>query len=129
VTTITLSKSDAAGVKSDAVVIGVVKLGGGVTLPAGTESLNAAYGGKLVEVLSGLGASGKTGEVTKVPGPLLGKPGKSPTLIAVGLGTAPDGVLKTEDLRAAAGCSSPGRRRGCRRTRPWRAPSRRAPRP
>ena len=51
--TITLSKSDAAGVKTDVVVIGVVKLDGGVTLPAGTESLNAAYGGKLVEVLSG----------------------------------------------------------------------------
>ncbi|GAA1582715.1 leucyl aminopeptidase [Kribbella hippodromi] len=102
-TTITLSKSDAAGVKTDAVVIGVVKLGGGVALPAGTESLNAAYGGKLVEVLSGLGATGKTGEVTKVPGPLLSKPGKSATLIAVGLGAAPDGELKTEDLRTAAG--------------------------
>ena len=99
-TTITLSKSDAAGVKTDAVVIGVVKLGGAVTLPAGTEALNAAYGGKLVEVLSGLGATGKTGEVTKVPG---AKPGKSATLIAVGLGEAPDGALKTEDLRKAAG--------------------------
>nr|WP_202888161.1 leucyl aminopeptidase [Kribbella solani] len=98
-----MSKSDAAGVKTDAVVIGVVKLGGGVALPAGTESLNAAYGGKLVEVLSGLGATGKTGEVTKVPGPLLTKPGKSATLIAVGLGAAPDGELKTEDLRTAAG--------------------------
>ncbi|MFF0340446.1 leucyl aminopeptidase [Kribbella sp. NPDC004875] len=102
-TTITLSKSDAAGVKTDAVVIGVVKLGGGVALPAGTESLNAAYGGKLVEVLSGLGATGKAGEVTKVPGPTLSKPGKSATLIAVGLGAAPDGELKTEDLRIAAG--------------------------
>ncbi|MFG1907803.1 leucyl aminopeptidase [Kribbella sp. NPDC048928] len=99
-TTITLSKSDAAGVKTDAVVIGVVKLGGAVTLPAGTESLNAAYGGKLVEVLSGLGATGKVGEVTKVPG---AKPGRSATLIAVGLGSAPDDSLKTEDLRAAAG--------------------------
>ena len=98
--TITLSKSDAAGVKTDVVVIGVVKLDGGVTLPAGTESLNAAYGGKLVEVLSALGATGKAGEVTKVPGP---KPGKSATLIAVGLGSAPDGALKTEDLRTAAG--------------------------
>jgi len=39
VTTITLSKSDAAGVKTDAVVIGVVKLGGAVTLPAGTECI------------------------------------------------------------------------------------------
>jgi leucyl aminopeptidase len=103
VTTITLSKSDAAGVKTDAVVIGVVKLGGGVALPAGTESLNAAYGGKLVEVLSGLGATGKAGEVTKVPGPHVNKPGKSATLIAVGLGAAPDGSLKTEDLRTAAG--------------------------
>jgi leucyl aminopeptidase len=100
VSTITLSKSDAAGVKTDTVVIGVVKLDGGVTLPAGTESLNAAYGGKLVEVLAGLGATGKAGEVTKVPGP---KPGKSATLIAVGLGAAPDGALKTEDLRTAAG--------------------------
>ncbi|GAA3089090.1 leucyl aminopeptidase [Kribbella aluminosa] len=102
-TTITLSKSDAAGVKTDAVVIGVVKLGGVVALPAGTESLNAAYGGKLVEVLTGLGATGKAGEVTKVPGPHLSKPGKSATLIAVGLGAAPDGSLKTEDLRTAAG--------------------------
>jgi leucyl aminopeptidase len=42
VSTITLSKSDAAGVKTDVVVFGVVKLGGGVALPAGTESLNAA---------------------------------------------------------------------------------------
>jgi leucyl aminopeptidase len=100
VSTITLSKSDAAGVRTDAVVIGVVKVGGGVALPAGTESLNAAYGGKLVEVLSGLGATGKSGEVTKVPGP---KPGKSANLIAVGLGEAPDGALKTEDLRIAAG--------------------------
>jgi len=100
VSTITLSKSDPAGVKTDALVIGVVKLDGGVTLPAGTESLNAAYGGKLVEVLAGLGATGKAGEVTKVPGP---KPGKSAMLIAVGLGAAPDGALKTEDLRVAAG--------------------------
>ena len=104
--TITLSKSDPAGVKTDVVVIGVVKLDGGVTLPAGTESLNAAYGGKLVEVLSGLGATGKTGEVTKVPGP---KPGKSATLIAVGLGSAPDGALKTEDLRVAGRRRRPGR--------------------
>jgi leucyl aminopeptidase len=100
VSTITLSKSDAAGVRTDAVVIGVVKVGGGVALPAGTESLNAAYGGKLVEVLSGLGATGKAGEATLVPGP---KPGKSANLIAVGLGEAPDGALKTEDLRTAAG--------------------------
>ena len=53
----------------------MVKLGGGVALPAGTESLNAAYGGKLVEVLSGLGATGKAGEVTKVPGAEAGQVG------------------------------------------------------
>jgi leucyl aminopeptidase len=100
VSTITLSKSDMAGVKTDVVVIGVVKLDGGVTLPAGTESLNAAYDGKLAQVLSDLGATGKSGEVTKVPG---AKPGRSATVIAVGLGAAPDGELKTEDLRTAAG--------------------------
>ena len=65
-----------SGVKTDALVIGVVKLDGGVTLPAGTESLNAAYGGKLVEVLSGLGATGKAGEVTKVPGAEAGQVGR-----------------------------------------------------
>jgi len=41
VTTITLSKSDAAGVKTDAVVIGVVKLGGAVTLRAAAAAASA----------------------------------------------------------------------------------------
>ena len=99
--TITLSKSDAAGVRTDAVVIGVVKVGGGVALPAGTESLNAAYGGKLVEVLSGLGATGKAGRGHQ--GARRRSRASRPTLIAVGLGEAPDGALKTEDLRTAAG--------------------------
>jgi leucyl aminopeptidase len=100
VSTITLSKSDPAGVRTDAVVIGVVKLDGGVALPAGTESLNASYDGRLAEILAGLGATGKSGEVTKVPGATAGR---SATVIAVGLGAAPDGQLKTEDLRTAAG--------------------------
>jgi leucyl aminopeptidase len=97
---ISLKKSDAASVKSDAVVIGVVKDKGGVRLPAGTESLNAAYGGRLAGLLDDLGATGKAGETTLVPG---AKPGKSATVIAVGLGPTPDGELKTEDLRLAAG--------------------------
>jgi leucyl aminopeptidase len=100
VSTINLSRSDAATVKTDAVVIGIVKKDGGVTLPAGTESLDKAYDGKLATVLTDLGATGKTGEVTKVAGV---RPGRSATVIAVGLGTAPDGELRTEDLRYAAG--------------------------
>jgi leucyl aminopeptidase len=100
VSTVSLSRTDAAGVKTDVVVIGVVKLDSGVTLPAGTESLDAAYGGRLTQVLADLGATGKTGEVTKVAG---SRTGKSATLIAVGLGASPNGELKTEDLRAAAG--------------------------
>jgi leucyl aminopeptidase len=97
---ISLKKSDAASVKSDAVVIGVVKDKGGVRLPAGTESLNAAYGGRLTDLLEDLGASGKAGETTLLPG---ARPGKSATVVAVGLGATPDGELKTEDLRLAAG--------------------------
>ncbi|WP_328995265.1 leucyl aminopeptidase [Kribbella sp. NBC_01245] len=97
---VSLSKSDAANVKTDVVVIGVVKLDSGLTLPAGTESLNAAYGGKLAQVLADLGATGRAGEVTKVAG---AKPGRSAMLIAVGLAAGADGSLKTEDLRTAAG--------------------------
>jgi len=69
VTSINLSRIDTAGVQTDVVVIGVVKGEGGVTLPAGTESLNQAYDGRLADVLESLGATGKTGEVTKVAGP------------------------------------------------------------
>ncbi len=98
-TSINLSRIDTAGVQTDVVVIGVVKGEGGVTLPAGTESLNQAYDGRLADVLESLGATGKTGEVTKVAGPSNG----AATVVAVGLGPAPDGELKTEDVRRAAG--------------------------
>jgi leucyl aminopeptidase len=100
VSTITLSRIDSAGARSDVVVIGVVKGDGGVTLPAGTESLNQAYNGNLATMLDSLGATGKAGEVTKLAAP---RAGKSAAVIAVGLGPAPDGELKTEDLRRAAG--------------------------
>ncbi len=98
-TTINLSKIDTASARSDVVVIGVVKGDGGVTLPAGTESLNQAYDGRLATMLESLGATGKAGEVTKLAAPAA----KSAAVIAVGLGPAPDGELKTEDLRRAAG--------------------------
>ncbi len=99
--TINLSRIDTAGAQTDVVVIGVVKGEGGVTLPAGTESLNQAYDGRLAGVLESLGATGKTGEVTKAAGPGSG----AATVVAVGLGEAPDGELKTEDLRRAAGAA------------------------
>ncbi len=101
-TTISLSRSDATNAKSDVVVVGVVKGEGGVTLPAGTESVNQAYDGKLRDVLESLGATGKAGEVTKLAG---ARGVKSTALVAVGLGPAPDGELKTEDLRRAAGAA------------------------
>ncbi|HZO68761.1 MAG TPA: leucyl aminopeptidase [Kribbellaceae bacterium] len=101
-TTISLSKTDVANVKSDVVVIAVVKGDSGVTLPAGTESVNRAYDGKLAEVLANLGASGKAGDVTKLAA---ARGMKATAVVAVGLGPAPDGELKTEDLRRAAGAA------------------------
>jgi leucyl aminopeptidase len=85
---------------ADVVVIGTVQQAGGTFfLAPGSETVDAAFEGQLVEILSTLGATGKAEEVVKVP--TLGKL-KASLVLAVGLGkeTGP------EQVRRAAGASA-----------------------
>ncbi|WBB59819.1 leucyl aminopeptidase [Streptomyces sp. WMMC500] len=101
-TALTLSSSSAAGLRADAVVVGVAKGPKGPVPAPGAEAVDEAYGGKLGAVLDALGASGGEGEVTKLPAP---EGLKASLVVAVGLGAVPEkGVgYDTETLRRAAG--------------------------
>ncbi|POX40148.1 leucyl aminopeptidase [Streptomyces sp. Ru73] len=104
-TALTLSTSSAATLRADAVVVGLAKGDNGPVLAPGAEAVDAAFDGKLADVLETLGASGAEGEVTKVPaaGGL-----KAPVVLVTGLGDAPakgEGY-DHEALRRAAGAAS-----------------------
>jgi leucyl aminopeptidase len=74
---------------------------GDLLIAAGGESVVAAFDGTLVEALRLLGATGATGEVTRLP--TLGRI-TAPLLVAVGLGPEPPGAAPPpEVLRRAAG--------------------------
>jgi leucyl aminopeptidase len=96
VTTISLDGTAPSALDVDAIVIGVLSSDSGPALAAGADDVDRAYGGRLTEALGTLGASGKAGEVTKLPahGAL-----SAPLIVAVGLGDSPD----DEGLRRAAG--------------------------
>ena len=88
-TSISLSATSTG--KADAVVVGVyatetAKGVKGVALAPGAETVDAAYGGTLAKALDLLGASGKDGELTRVPaqGDV-----KASLIVAVGLGKKP----------------------------------------
>lgn len=66
-TTIDLSNVDPAGIKADAVVIGVLKKDNGIRLAKGAAPIEAGYGRTLRKVLSSLGATGSPEQVVKVP--------------------------------------------------------------
>lgn len=104
-TALTLSSSSAAGLRADAVVVGVGKGPKGPVPAPGAETVDEAYGGKLAAVLEALGASGGEGEVTKLPAP---DGLKAPLVVAVGLGAVPakGDSYDTETLRRAAGSAS-----------------------
>ncbi|MGC0332453.1 leucyl aminopeptidase [Streptomyces sp. SAI-170] len=104
-TALTLSTSAAPNLRADAIVIGVAKAAKGPVVAPGAEAVDAAYDGKLAGVLETLGASGAEGEVTKLPAPA---GFKTPLLVAVGLGAAPekDGEFDAEALRRAAGAAA-----------------------
>lgn len=104
-TALTLSSSSVAGLRADAVVVGVAKGPKGPVPAPGAEAVDAAYGGKLGAVLEALGASGGEGEVTKLPAP---DGLKAPLVVAVGLGAAPEkgAGYDTEALRRAAGSAA-----------------------
>ncbi|HEY3531385.1 MAG TPA: leucyl aminopeptidase [Nocardioides sp.] len=94
-----------AKTRADAVVVGAWKdPKGGVTLAAGAEDVGTAFGRSLRPLLSTLGFTGKTGEVTRVP---TGGKLSSPLLVLVGLGEKPaDRATELLAVRRAAGVAA-----------------------
>ncbi len=82
-TSYSLRTASPAKTRCDAIVVGVVQGPKGPELAEGGEDVAKAYGRKLRPLLSGLGVTGKAGEVVKVPtsGVL-----SSAVLVLVGLG-------------------------------------------
>lgn len=108
-TALTLSTAAVAGLRADAIVVGVAKgsvsRSGDLVVAPGAEAVDEAYDGRLAAVLETLGASGGEGEVTKLPAP---SGFKAPLVLAVGLGTEPgeDAAYDAEALRSAAGAAA-----------------------
>ncbi|MDL4771219.1 leucyl aminopeptidase [Actinomadura xylanilytica] len=96
VTSISLDSAAPATLDVDAIVIGVAPSDSGARPAPGSEDLDRALDGQLAEALSALGATGRAGEVTKLP--TLGAI-PAAVVVAVGLGDSPD----AEALRRAAG--------------------------
>jgi leucyl aminopeptidase len=105
VTALTLSTAAAAGLRADAIVVGVAKGAKGPVLAPGAEAVDKAYDGRLAAVLETLGAVGAEGEVTKLPSPA---GFRTPVVLAVGLGAVPEkgDNYTSEALRHAAGCAA-----------------------
>ncbi|MGW0605610.1 leucyl aminopeptidase [Streptomyces sp. NPDC002640] len=107
-TDLSLSTSAVAGLRADAVVVGVAKgaqSSSGPVLAAGAEAVAEAYDGSLAGLLETLGAKGTEGEVTKLPAP---SGFKAPLVVAVGLGAEPEKgeAWGAEALRRAAGSAA-----------------------
>nr|WP_225993797.1 leucyl aminopeptidase [Actinomadura rudentiformis] len=97
-TSISLDSASTAALDADAIVIGVVPADAGPRPAAGAEEVDRALDGRLASALKSMGATGKAGEVTKLP--TLGALTAS-VIVAVGLGKEPG----TEELRRAAGAA------------------------
>ncbi|HEU4675479.1 MAG TPA: leucyl aminopeptidase [Motilibacteraceae bacterium] len=106
-TTLTLAGTAAATTKADALVVGVVSAApsgrGGQTLRLTGGLADAPAARDLVKALAAVGATGKAGEVVKVPAAGLG----APVVVAAGLGDAParGTSFDLEVLRRAAGAA------------------------
>jgi leucyl aminopeptidase len=98
VTSYTLRKGAAEKTRADVVVVGVHRTPQGPQAAPGGEGVMAAYGRKLVPLLSTLGFSGRLDEVAKVP---TGGAIRSPLLVLVGLGEQRE--LDPSVVRRAAG--------------------------
>ncbi|MFI5953464.1 leucyl aminopeptidase [Cryptosporangium sp. NPDC051539] len=102
---LTVSAAGAVDAEVDAVVIGVHRDGDQLGLGPGAVGVDAALGGRLLDVLARLGASGVAGEVVKVA--TLGAT-TAPVVAAVGLGPvepAPGAPAPHENYRRAAGAA------------------------
>ncbi|WP_166023008.1 leucyl aminopeptidase [Streptomyces chilikensis] len=107
-TDLSLSTAAVAGLRADAIVVGVAKgaqSGGSPVVAAGAEAVADAYDGSLAGLLETLGALGAEGEVTKLPAP---SGFKAPLVVAVGLGAGPEKgeAWDAEALRRAAGAAA-----------------------
>jgi leucyl aminopeptidase len=104
VTSVSLSTSAANALRADAVVVAVAKGPKGLVLAPGAETVDEAFDGKLAAVLTTLGVTGAEGEAVKLPAPA---GVKSPVVLAVGLGDAPEADgYEAEALRRAAGTAA-----------------------
>jgi leucyl aminopeptidase len=104
VTNLRLANFEIATLDVDAVVIGLVGNETDLEIAAGGAAVDQAFDGGLTAALTGLGATGEQGQVTKLP--TFGKIA-APVLVAVGLGALPDeaGADRAEALRRAAGAA------------------------
>ncbi|RZS38859.1 leucyl aminopeptidase [Herbihabitans rhizosphaerae] len=99
-----LTDTPVAEATADVVIVGTVQGGDGVELAPGADTVDAAFEGGLLDVLSSLGASGKADEVVKLP--TLGKL-RAPVVLAVGLGRPGDtGTVAPEQVRRASGAAA-----------------------
>jgi leucyl aminopeptidase len=99
VTNLSLASAETASLDVDAIVVGVVKNDSDVGLAPGAEAVDQAFDGALAAALTGLGATGSAGEVTKIP--TFGRLA-APVVVAAGLG---DSSFDDEALRRAAGAA------------------------
>jgi len=102
---LTVSAAGAVDAEVDAVVVGIHRDGEQLSLGPGAAAVDAALGGRLLDVLSRLGANGVAGEVVKVA--TLGAT-TAPVVAAVGLGPVepkPGGPEPHENYRRAAGAA------------------------
>jgi leucyl aminopeptidase len=100
VTTLALISGDLASASADALVVAMAPAGGrrkGAVLAGPATGLKAAPKRKLEEALAALQATGKHGELVRVPGTGIAT---APLVLAVGLGAEP---WTDESLRRAAG--------------------------
>ncbi|TCO48038.1 leucyl aminopeptidase [Actinocrispum wychmicini] len=94
-----LSDTAVTETTADVVVIGTVQQGEGFALAPGSDAVDEAFDGTLVDVLKTLGATGKAEEVVKIP-----TLGRLPAglVIAVGLGSE----ATPEQVRRASGAAT-----------------------
>jgi leucyl aminopeptidase len=104
VTTYHLRGASPAKTRADAVVVGAWKGAKGAVLAAGADDVGAAFGRSLRPLLSTLGFTGKSGEVTRVPA---GGTLSTPLLVLVGMGEKPTGrAEEVLAVRRAAGVAA-----------------------
>ena len=98
-TTYQLRAASPAKTRADAVVVGVVQHAKGPQAAPGAEDVAKAYGRRFRPLLTGLGVTGKAGEVYRIPtnGAI-----SAPMLVLVGLGKTTDQVA----VRRAAGVAA-----------------------